>query len=113
VTFKTISPGRLSDLRGKRSREWVAHELRKRGFGTDAKTIWRWEKGHNSPSGRILSDYSQVLGCSVEDLYEDESNGTSEDDDEVPLRSLAADLHRLAQIASLLERNPDLMKDLA
>jgi hypothetical protein len=70
---KTIDGNRLAALRGKRSREWVAHELRSRGHATDAKAIWRWENGHNQPNARVLPDYAEVLGApSVEDLYSDD-----------------------------------------
>lgn len=82
VSAREISPERLMKLRGKRSREVIAHELRGRGHGTDAKAIWRWEKGHNQPSARVLPDYATVLGCSsVEELY-------GEDEDEEAARPM-------------------------
>jgi transcriptional regulator with XRE-family HTH domain len=60
----------LKAKRGKKSRESVAHELRKRGHATDAKAIWRWETGRNQPSARVLPDLAEVLGVvSVDDLY--------------------------------------------
>lgn len=67
----TVNPERLLSLRGKRSREVVAHELRKRGHGTDAKAIWRYETGRNQPSARVLPDYAAVLGVPMDDLYGD------------------------------------------
>ena len=82
---KSVSGQRLSALRGKRSREWVAHELRNRGHATDAKAIWRWENGRNQPNARVLPDYADVLGAeSVDELYGD-------DDEEEPSMSVLAD----------------------
>lgn len=87
MTFRVIVPERLSELRGKRSREVIAHELRRRGHGTDAKAIWRWEKGHNTPSARVLSDYAAVLGCTVDELF-----GDDEDEEAAPEMREAFDL---------------------
>lgn len=65
-----ISGTRLRDLRGKRSREVVAHEMRQRGHATDAKAVWRWETSRSQPSARILPDLAEVLGAdSVDELY--------------------------------------------
>lgn len=86
-----VSPTRLLALRGKRSREVIAHELRKCGWGSDAKAIWRYETGRNQPSARILPDYARILGvASVDDLYGDA------DDAEDRLPSL--DIHLLEQV---------------
>lgn len=84
----TVNPATLRRLRGKRTREVIAHELRQRGHATDAKAIWRWENRRNQPSARVLPDLASVLGArSVEELYmadddEDESEqvATSLDD---------------------------------
>lgn len=80
----TVSPERLVRLRGTRSREVIAHELRRRGHGTDAKAIWRYETGRNQPSARVLPDYAAALGVgSVDELYgsddEEESDPMSLD----------------------------------
>lgn len=75
-----MNPGRLLALRGKRSREVIAHELRRRGHGTDAKAIWRYETGRNQPSARVLPDYADVLGASMSDLFSE-----SDDDEESDL----------------------------
>lgn len=86
-----VNPSKLLSLRGKRSREVIAHELRKRGHGTDAKAIWRYETGRNQPSARILPDYASVLGvASVDDLY---ATDDAEEDRLPPL-----DLHLLEQV---------------
>lgn len=75
---KAISAERLIALRGKRSREDIAHELRKRGHGTDAKSIWRYETGRSNPLARLLPDYANILGAaSVDELYA--SDGDEED----------------------------------
>lgn len=106
---REINPARLIALRGKRSREVVAHELRRRGHGTDAKSIWRYETGKNQPSARILADLADVLGArTVEELYSED-----EEEEAAPSRSLATDLQQLATLAVLLERNPHLIKELA
>lgn len=69
----TVNPATLRRLRGKRSREVIAHELRVRGHATDAKAIWRWENRRNQPSARVLPDYAEVLGApSLEALYGDD-----------------------------------------
>lgn len=82
---REINPSRLIALRGKRSREVIAHEMRRRGHGTDAKTIWRYETGRNQPSSRVLADYADVLGAgSVEELY-------GEEDDEEPHPAMSLD----------------------
>lgn len=87
-----VSPSTLLALRGKRSREVIAHELRKRGHGTDAKAIWRYETGRNQPSARILPDYASVLGvASVDDLY-------ATDDAEEDRLHPALDIHLLEQV---------------
>lgn len=87
-----VNPSTLRTRRGKRSREVIAHELRKRGHGTDAKAIWRYETGRNQPSARILPDYASVLGvASVDELY-----ATSDDAEDRLPRSL--DIHLLEQI---------------
>ncbi len=81
---REINPARLLALRGRRSREVIAHELRKRGHATDAKAIWRWETGKNQPSSRILPDYAEALGApSVEELY-----GDDEDEESHPAMTL-------------------------
>lgn len=75
---RTVDGQRLAALRGLRSREVIAHELRSRGHATDAKAIWRWENGRNQPNARILPDYAEALGAaSVDELYSD-----AEDDEE-------------------------------
>jgi hypothetical protein len=80
----TVSATTLRRLRGKRSREVVAHELRRRGHATDAKAIWRWETGKNQPSAGVLPDYAEVLGAeSVDELYAD--------DDEEPAAAMSLD----------------------
>lgn len=71
MQIREVSSERIRELRGKRSREVIAHALRRRGHGTDAKTIWRWEKGAQ-PQGRVLADLADVLGAeSIEELYDD------------------------------------------
>lgn len=76
---REINPQVVRSLRGKRSREVIAHALRDRGHGTDAKAIWRYETGRSQPNARVLIDYSEVLGAaSVDELY----SGTSDDDEE-------------------------------
>lgn len=80
MKIKSVQPKRLAELRGKRSREVIAHELRKRGHGTDAKAIWRYETGRNQPSARVLPDYAEVLGAEIDDLYGDEDDEESETD---------------------------------
>lgn len=88
MRFSEVSGGKLRDLRGKRSRELVAHELRKLGHGTDAKAIWRYETGRSQPSARILPDYAAVLGVdSIDELYGDDG-----DEEEAALHPLARDL---------------------
>lgn len=69
-----IDAKKLRTLRGTRSREVIAHRLRARGHGTDAKSIWRYETGRSRPGARILADYAEVLGAkSLDDLYADDS----------------------------------------
>lgn len=83
-----INPSRLRALRGKRSREDIAHQLRSRGHGTDAKAIWRYEAGRSQPNARILPDYAAVLGAkSVDELYI-----SDDDDEEAASMPLARDL---------------------
>lgn len=77
VRSVAINPGRLLTLRGKRSREDVAHQLRNRGHGTDAKAIWRYETGRSQPNARVLPDYAAVLGVSVDELYTDDEEDSS------------------------------------
>lgn len=69
-----LSTARLIALRGRRTREVIAHALRGRGHGTDAKAIWRYETGRSQPNVRLLADYADVLGAgSVDELFvEDE-----------------------------------------
>lgn len=69
----------LIRLRGKRSKALIAHELRKRGHGTDAKSIWRYENGHSQPNARILPDLADVLGAgSIDELFlDDEAEAAS------------------------------------
>lgn len=87
---KSVDGQRLAELRGKRSREWIAHELRSRGHATDAKAIWRWENGRNQPNARVLPDYAEVLGAdSVDELYGDA------EDEEAALSLLSADDYRI------------------
>ena len=70
---RELNTSRLLALRGKRSREVIAHELRKKGHGTDAKSIWRYETGRSQPNARVLFDYADVLGAeTVDALYADD-----------------------------------------
>lgn len=91
-----VNPGRLVALRGKQSREVIAHELRKRGHGTDAKAIWRYETGRNQPSARVLPDYASVLGVPMDDLY------VAEDDDEESDLSVDLDLMLRSYLRKLI-----------
>lgn len=105
---KAISAERLIALRGKRSREDIAHELRKRGHGTDAKSIWRYETGRSNPLARLLPDYANILGAaSVDELYA--SDGDEEDRTAPRSSPLSDDLLRLARFAAMLEKSPDLI----
>lgn len=93
MKVKELSADRLRSLRGKRSREVIAHELRRRGHGTDAKAIWRYETGRSQPSARLLADYAAVLGAeSVDALY-------TEDDDEEsdPMVALVHAIRRIVR----------------
>lgn len=73
MRVREISATRVRQLRGQRSREVIAHDLRKRGHGTDAKAIWRYETGRSQPHSRLLPDYAEVLGArSVDELYADD-----------------------------------------
>jgi len=69
---REIDGNKLRAFRGKVSREDVAHKLRDRGHATDAKAVWRWENGHNQPNARVLLDYADVLGCRLEELYDED-----------------------------------------
>lgn len=101
---KEVSPTRLAALRGKRSREVIAHELRKLGHGTDAKAIWRYETGRNQPSARVLSDYAAVLGVgAVEDLYGNGSDENAEaDDDSEAARAMSLDAFLRIRVREIL-----------
>lgn len=101
---REVSPEVVRELRGVRSREVIAHALRGRGHGTDAKSIWRYETGKSQPSARILPDYAEVLGAeSVEELYGEGASDDDEEDSSMPthaemleaLRPLAKVLHSL------------------
>lgn len=92
-----INPNKLLRLRGKRSREVIAHQLRARGHGTDAKAIWRYETGRSQPNARVLPDYAAVLGASsVDELYADD-----EDEEAAPTMQTHHDM--LAALAVALE----------
>lgn len=79
MRVRVINPDALRAFRGKRSREVIAHELRRRGHGTDAKALWRYETGRSQPHARILPDYAAVLGAgSVDELYGDEDDEESD-----------------------------------
>lgn len=100
MRVRAINAERLMALRGKRTREVIAHELRRRGHGTDAKAIWRYETGRSNPSARVLPDYAEVLGAgSVDELY-------SDDDEEEHSLVLSSDdlLVALAPLAQLLQK---------
>lgn len=95
-TKQQLSTVRLLSLRGTRSREVIAHEMRKRGHATDAKAIWRYETGRSQPRTRILSDYAEVLGVTVEELFDDDEEDDSLSTDDI--------LEALAPLARLLQK---------
>lgn len=73
-----------------------------------------WEKNEYTPHADSVPAIAEALECNTGDLFE--SNGRHVDDDEdrgakVP-QSLSVDLQRLAQLAGILERRPELVEDL-
>lgn len=107
---KRLSHDRLYELRlqSGKSQADVAHELRNRGFRVDPTAISRWERGKHEPGAGVIPSLAEVYGVATDELY------TSDDDEDesLPTRSLAADLERLARVAAVLERRPDLIEDI-
>lgn len=97
------------------SRRWDQHKLaeaaREHGrVGITQSQISRYENGQE-PSGRNALALAGALNVEVRDLY----SGSPDDDaeDRLPRRqSLSGDLQRLAVLAGILERRPDLIEDI-
>ena len=80
-----------------------------RATKTSERNIVRWETSANAPRMESVAAIARATGHSLDDFLGDE-----DDEEAAPLgRSLSSDLHRLAEVAALLERNPDLLKELA
>lgn len=70
-----------------------------------------WEKYEYVPHGESVPAIAAALKCEISDLFE--SNGDrSDEEDRLPRQSLSGDLQQLAVLAGILERRPDLVKDL-
>lgn len=77
----------------KKSQERLAAEV-----GTTRRHMIRLENGEHLPSGMLRDRIAEATGHPAETLQ------SADDEDEPSLRrSLSDDLHRLAQVASLLE----------
>jgi transcriptional regulator with XRE-family HTH domain len=100
---------RLEELR--LDRKWDQHELAQRarayGVGITQSQVSRYENGQE-PSGRNAMALAGALEVDARELYA----GSPEDpEDRLRHPSLSADLQRLAQLAGILERRPDLLED--
>ncbi len=108
---KRLSYHRLYELRlqSGKSQGDVAYELRLRGFKADATAISRWERGIHEPGASVVPSLAEIYGVGTDDLY-------SDDDEEEPsamaTRSLSSDLQRLARVAAVLERRPELVEEI-
>ena len=103
-------PQTAAIIRSARLRKGMSQERAASEVGCSRLQFIRWEQGIHKPNpdglGRQLVD---VLGLDKSAL-----EGADEDEEAaLPMRSLAADLQQLASLAALLERNPDLAKELA
>jgi transcriptional regulator with XRE-family HTH domain len=110
VKTKRLSHHRLLALRlgAGKSQGDVAYELRQRGFKVDATSISRWERGVHEPGASIVPSLAEVFGVPTDELY------TDDDEEERPMlrASLALDLQKLAQLAAVLERRPELIDEI-
>lgn len=108
---KRLSAPRLYDLRLRSglSQTDVAYALRERGFKADATAISRWERGIHEPGASVVPSLAEIYGVATDDLYAEEDD---EDSSAVRARSLSEDLQKLARVAAVLERRPDLVDEI-
>jgi len=97
VKTKSVNSQLLLRLRGRRSREVIAHDLRRLGHGTDAKSIWRYETGRNQPSARLLPDYAAVLGIEVASLFSEDGDSDDDDEEADPMVALMGAIRRVVR----------------
>jgi transcriptional regulator with XRE-family HTH domain len=97
-TVRTLNPGRIytARLRVGLVQEDVAHELRRRGFRTTAKSVSQWERGLNAPRAEVIPALADILGVSLDELY---SGDADEEDASVMAAELLTVLRRLVRKA--------------
>lgn len=80
-----VSGERIRQYREKRNllQHDLASKLRARGYGTTQVTVSRWENGQE-PRAHVLPALAQELGCTVDELYDE--------DDEEAAQAMPADL---------------------
>lgn len=74
----------------------LAHQLRRRGFGTTQATVSRWENGQE-PRAHVIGALADILGVTVDELYGDA------EEEEDSLSGSAAEQEFLAAIEALIE----------
>lgn len=67
----------LREKRGKRNQTSLAAGLQSRGHGTTQTQVSRWESGQK-PHKYILPDIAAELGCSVEELFDQDDDEESD-----------------------------------
>lgn len=112
VTYVRFNGDRLEELR--LDRKWdqhrLAEEARQFGVGVTQSQISRYENGQE-PSGRNALALAGALAVDMRELYVADADG----EDRLPPTprpSLSGDLQRLAALAGILERRPDLVETL-
>lgn len=94
-------------LKGARNAQGLSQSELARRIDAHVTSISDWERGANAPSGRHVASLSRELDVPVGHFY-----GDDEEEDRLPRQSLSGDLQKLAVLAGILERNPDLVDDL-
>jgi len=103
-------PFRENGARIKRARKrtGLSQELFAVEVGTTRRHMIRLENGEHLPSSALRDRIAERTGQSRDEFQ------SSDDDEEaaLPRRSLSDDLLRLAQVAELMERRPDVIEDI-
>lgn len=63
--------GYILEKRGSKV-SWLLQQLKNRGFDIKMTAVWNWANGRNDPRKEFRKDIADILGLSIEQVFEDE-----------------------------------------